>query len=150
MKTKTIVTEITRDDLINLFSTACYGSNFLGIEYDNEGEYINHREDGDCYEEIFAKMLLDGCKVEIRDYYAEDEDEFYGNLPHKWNEDDGCMVYVVGLDDIADGIARALDNGGWDAKCANGLINIDDCPDFDLPAAENLMQVIVFGEAIYG
>jgi hypothetical protein len=45
-------------------------------------------------------------------------------------------------------LQKALYNGGWDAKCAFDLIN--DEGDLDLTEAENLLQIITFGEAIYG
>ena len=83
----------------------------------------------------------------VLDYYS--EEEAYGNLPHEWDEKRGAMKYTVTLDDIKKGIQKAIDNGGWDAECARDLINEDSC-DLDLTEAENLLQIITFGEAIYG
>lgn len=85
----------------------------------------------------------------VLDYYSEDEDEAYGNLPHEWDNKRGAMRYTVTLDDIKKGLLKALDNGDWDAKCAFDLISDDSC-DLDLTEAENLLQIITFGEAIYG
>ena len=150
MKTKTIVTDITHEDLVNLMSTATEGSNYLSLAFINEDDYYGTKleDSNDCWEDKFAKVLLDGGCIEVLDYYAEDEDDFNGDKPHRW--DGQCMAYTIGLPDIEKGIVRALDNGGWDAKCANGLINIDTCCDFDLIKADNLLKIIVFGEAIYG
>ena len=60
--------------------------------------------------------------------------------------EDGNLI--VALDDIKKGLQKALDNGDWDAKCAFDFINEEG--DFDLTEAENLLQIITFGEAIYG
>lgn len=149
MKTKTIIEEITHEDLVNLLSTATYGSNWLGVDKVWEDYYGTELEDdNDCAEDTFAKVLLDGKFLIVSDFYAEDESEFYGDLPHLWNAYDECMEYRVTLDDIKRGLAKALDNGGWDAECVFNLAS--ESGNFDIVEAEELMQVIVFGEAIYG
>ena len=148
MKTTTKISEISHDDLVNLLSTATYGSEYTDIYWVYQEEYLKSKEEGDCREDIYARMLLNGYKIEVRDYYAEDETDFYGNLHHEWNEEDECMVYHVGIEDIANGIAKCLDLGGWTAECAIDLIKNDG--DLDLYEAEAIMQVIVFGEVIYG
>lgn len=144
MKTQTKVTGITMKDLADLFDTATCGSNWLGIDYskkDDKKEYAYASEK--C-----AAILLEGGKIRVCDYYAEEEDEHYGNLPHRWDRDDECVRYDVTLKDIEKGIGKCIDNGGWEAKCAMNLIDEDG--DVDLYEAEAIMQVIVFGELIYG
>lgn len=148
MKTQTKITDITHDDLVDLFSTATYGSEYIDFAWVNKDEYLKSKEEGDCREDIYARMLLNGYKIEVRDYYAEDEEDFNGKLHHEWNEEDECMVYHVDIEDIAEGIAKCLDLGGWEAECANDLIKKDG--DLDLYEAEAIMQVIVFGEVVYG
>lgn len=148
MKTTTKISEISQDDLVDLLSTATCGSNYIDTGWVKHDEYLMFRVKGDSFEDVCAKMLLNGYKIEVRDYYAEDETDFYGNLHHEWNEEDGFMAYHVGIDDIANGIAKCIDIGGWVSKCANDLINQDE--DFDLYEAEAIMQVIAFGELIYG
>ena len=153
MKTKTIITEITKDDLVNLFSTATYGSSFFDVVKKKKDYYGTELEDeNDCCEDTWAKILLAGKPVYVLDYYS--EGEAYGKLPHEWDEKRGAtkccaMKYTVTLEDIKKGLQKAIDNGGWDAKCAFDLIN-DDAYDLDLTEAENLLQIITFGEAIYG
>ena len=148
MKIKTIITEINHDDLVNLFSTATYGSSFFDVTKKKKDYYGTELEDeNDCREDTWAKILLAGNSVYVLDYYS--EEEAYGNLPHKWDERRGAMRYTVTLEDIKKGIQKAIDNGDWDAKCAFDLINDDSC-DLDLTEAENLLQIITFGEAIYG
>ena len=148
MKTKTIITKITKDDLVNLFSTATYGSSYFDVAKKKKDYYGTELEDeNDCREDTWAKILLAGKSVYVFDYYS--EEVAYGNLPHEWDEKRDAMRYTVTLDDIKKGLQKALDNGGWDAKCAFDLINDDSC-DLDLTEAENLLQIITFGEAIYG
>lgn len=61
MKTQTTITDITKEDLVNLFSTAIYGSNYLSVEFD---ESVEHDEQ-DCYEDIIANILLNGGAVKV-------------------------------------------------------------------------------------
>ena len=148
MKTKTIITEINHDDLVNLFSTATYGSSYFDVVKKKKDYYGTELEDeNDCREDTWAKILLAGKPVYVLDYYS--EEEAYGNLPHEWDAKRGAMKYTVTLEDIKNGLQKALDNGGWDAECALDLINVDSC-NLDLTEAENLLQIITFGEAIYG
>ena len=148
MKTKTIITEITHNDLVILLSTATYGSSYFDVVKKKKDYYGTDLEDkNDCRENTWAKVLLAGKPVYVLDYYSEEES--YGNLHHEWDEKRGAMKYTVTLEDIKKGLQKALDNGGWDAECAFDLINDDSC-NLDLTEAENLLQIITFGEAIYG
>lgn len=148
MKTNAIITEINHNDLVNLFSTVTYDSSYFDVVKKKKDYYGTELEDeNDCREDTWAKILLAGKPVYVLDYYS--EEEAYGNLPHVWDERREAMKYTVTLEDIKKGLQKAIDNGGWDAKCAFDLIN-DDSYDFDLTEAENLLQIITFGEAIYG
>lgn len=150
MKTKTTITEITHDDIVNLLSTGLYGSHFFGVDYSIEDyRKIPNPDEYDCIEDKCAKLLLNGKSIVIYDMYAEDEEDFHGKLYHSWDSYNATMDYTITLSDIKKGLQKALDNGGWDAKCAFDLINEDSC-DLDLTEAENLLQIITFGEAIYG
>lgn len=145
MKTKTIISDITHEDLVDLFSTATYGSNWLAINLRNP--YSEFYEEGDCREDVWARALLAGSSIEVFDYYA--EGEHYGDLPYTHDEEDGdCVHYTITLEDIEKGIAEALNIGGYEARCARHLIEQEG--DLDLQEAEDLMQVIIFGEIIYG
>jgi hypothetical protein len=147
MKTQTIVTEITLDDLVNLIATAWEGSNWLGFDIPlSSGIHVPRVED-ECREDRMARVLLAGYSIFVKDYYAEDENDFYGNLKHFWNKD--CMAYELTLEDIKKGIGRAMDNGGYIRDYINHWAD-DECMDFDLTEAEAVMQWIVFGEEIYG
>ena len=149
MKTRTIITDFGHDDLVNLFSTATYGSNCFDVVKKNRDYYGTKLEDeNDCCEDVWAKILLSGRPVYVLDYYAEENDDAYGNLPHEWDVTRNAMKYTVTLEDIKNGLQKAFDNGGYDAKCALDFSNDD--LDFDLIEAEALLQVITFGEVIYG
>jgi hypothetical protein len=160
MKTKTTITELTHDDLVELFSTALTGSSYLGADYE---ESIEYNEDA-CFEDILANILLHEGSIKITDYYA--EGEVHGSLPHEIDEDeideDENVTYLVTYDDIKKGLERAADgtfNAGNDKYRANELafarkaydafVNYDDCG-FDLVYADALMQIILFDEIIYG
>lgn len=145
MKTKTTIISLEHDDLVNLLSTAVYGSQWLSIRKRKADYYGTELEnENDCAEDTWAKVLLSGKAVFAYDYYAEDADEHYGKLPYRYNGE--CMRYTLTLDDIVKGLQNALDNGDYMAECVMGLIN----EDIDLTIAENLMQWIIFGELVYG
>ena len=150
MKTKTIITEITHDDIVNLLSTGLYGSQFLGVDYSMEDyRKIPNPDEYNYIEDKCAKLLFNGKSIVIYDMYAEDEEDFYGKLHHSWDSDNETMDYTITLSDIKKGIEKAINSGGYDAKCAFDLINDDAC-NLDLTEAENLLQIITFGESIYG
>ena len=149
MKTKTIISDINFEDLVDLFSTALYCSQKFDAYY-NKSDYEKRTEknDGDCYDDKLARILLNGGTVVVFDLYAEMDGDFYGDLPHKWNEKHEAMDYTVSLKDIEVGIQKAIDNGGWSAECARDLVNHED-GNLVLQEAEEVMQWILFGESIY-
>ena len=152
MKTRTIIEELSQEDLVNLFSTATYGSSWLGIR---TGEKTGIKEEeGDCLEDVWAKAVLAGHKIKCFDYYA--EGEVYG--PHgKVIKKDGTAVYFIGLKEIMDGLQKCADGRfeghgrelDWLKECVAHFADEDSC-EFDNPEAEALMQVIMFNELIYG
>lgn len=156
MKTKTTITELTHDDLVELFSTALSGSSYLGADYE---ESIEYNEDA-CFEDILANILLHGGCIKVNDYYS--EGDVYGELPHELDEDNECTTYFVTYDDIKRGLERAADgtfNAGNDkwtkqtkrsAKVSFDSFMDEDRCDFDLVRADILMQIILFDEIIYG
>ena len=159
MKTKTIITEITHEDIFNLLSTGIhYGSHFFGVDYSVEDyRKIPNPDEYDCIEDKCAKLLLNGKSIVIYDMYAEDEEDFHGGLWHQWDEDNGTMDYLVSLKDIEKGLQKCLDGTfnvnddeerPYMRKCVANLIDSDE--DLDLPQAENILQVVVFGQIIYG
>lgn len=149
MKLKSKVTGITHDDLVTLLSDASYGSYWLGLNYDVQDLWsVKDYGKYECIEDKMAAILLSGKSVELFDMSAEEAGDFYGDLPHSWDEASMTMGYTVTLKDITKGIEKALNNGGWDAECAMNLINADD-GNLDQIQAENLCQIIMFGRSIY-
>lgn len=153
MKIKVKITEIDHEDLVDLFSTALYGSTMFSAIYDSiEYQNLPDKSDTDCFEDKIAKLLLAGKTVEVADQYAECDEDFYGSLPHNWDKEHSLMLYTVSLDDIKKGVQRCFNynksKNTWLSHCANNWY----CKDgnFDLPEAESIMQVIIFGEEIYG
>ena len=156
-KTKTTITEITHDDLVNLFSTALYGSSYLGADYE---ESVEHNEK-DCFEDILANILLHDGSIMITDYYA--EGCVYGSLPHGIDEDEN-VTYLVTYDDIKRGLERAADGtftittklgedyvkGEKESARVSFNSFANEELDFDLVRADILMQIILFDEIIYG
>ena len=148
MKTRTIIEEFSQEDLVDLLCTATYGSEYFACRIP-KGNYkgTELEDDNDCREDSWAKVLLAGKTLYVYDYYS--EEEAYGNLPHKWIEDEQAMRYTITLEDIKKGAQQVLDsNNNYDKKCMQNWMAGEG--DMDLCEAENLLQLFVFGEAIYG
>ena len=153
MKTQVTITEITHEDLVDFLSTALYGSPYLSADYD---ETTIEQDEDDCYEDRIAKTLLDGFSVNVIDTYA--EGCVYGNLLHKINEETEDVSYMVTLVDIKLGLEKAgsgtfkinFDGEEEFAREAFESYVNEESLDFDLTYADCLMQIIVFGELIYG
>lgn len=163
METKTTITELSHNDLVDLFSTALYGSSYLSADYTIDDRKSVDVSYDDCYEDIIAKILLSGKSVEVTDDYAEGCP--YGSLPYKFqdkDDDDSSVIYFVNLESIKRGLERAADgtfNAGNDewteqtkrsAKVSFDSFMDEDRCDFDLVRADILMQIILFDEIIYG
>lgn len=153
MKTKTTITEITQEDLVNLLTTATYGSSWISCTVTKlTREEV--KADGDSREDVWAKALLAGFPIYLTDHQAEGCS--YGGHDHGITDEDGSVTYRVILDDIKEGLAAAFD-GDFEpadedecelgAKCAMHLR--DETSDFDTFEAETLAQIIMFGTIIY-
>lgn len=158
MKTKTTITELTHEDLVNLLSGALYGSSYLEADYTNP----SLKEDGDCFEDILAKNLLAGDSIVVTDWYAEGES--YGNLSCVIDDDDECIHYTLNLEDVKRGLEKAANGtftittnlgedyvkGEKDSARVSFNSFANESLDFDLVRADILMQIILFDEIIYG
>lgn len=162
MKTTTTITELTQNDLVNLLSTATYGSIWLESWTPADIREELDIEPGACVEDIQATALLAGKAIMVTDHQA--EGEFYGDVcvAEKDTDEDDCSVsYRVTLDRIKEGIAAAFD--GTFKGCTSATPDNDeleaaheaaqsfllDDGDFDNTRAEILMQIIMFNEIIY-
>lgn len=154
MKTKTTITEITHEDLVNLLSTATYGSDWLTCTITKATREKLAIEITDCREDVWAKALLSGFPIYLTDHQA--EGETYGDKGTVNDDDEDSAVYRITLDDIKDGLRSALDGdfepGDEDevelaARCVLHLR--DESSEFDYTEAEILAQIIMFGTIIY-
>lgn len=147
MEIKIQITDINEEDLVNLFSSAIYGSNWLSLETPLKFAKESYIDSTNVCEEQWAKILLHGGYIYARDFYADDENDHYGTLPHKWCEGAEEMRYEVNLYAIRDGLIKAFQSN-W-AK--DYVLHLYREPEqLDLDEAETLMQYIIFGECIYG
>jgi hypothetical protein len=151
MKVSIKIKELTHDDLVDLFSTGLTGSSIFGFNYTIHDKPELPLKEDDCIEDIMAKILLAGHKVTIIDYYA--EGELYSSLGTGL-DDEYNGLYEIGLEDIIKGLEKAGENHDPDFP-HDALTNyIDSCMDsgcsFDLTDGESLIQMICFGELVYG
>lgn len=159
LKNNVEIIDITHEDLVNLFSTALYGSSYLSAEYDKDfyNSIPKDKKEGDCFEDHIADVLLNGGEIYIYDAYS--GGEVYSKNGELIKEEYCCeeyAQYALTLTDIIEGLQRAA-NGTYktnnDTKyirhCFDEFAE-DDCYDLDLTDADALMQVITFNELIYG
>jgi hypothetical protein len=149
----TKITQITHEDLVNLFSTALSGSYYLSAEYNKE--FYNKlpigKINGDCFEDKLADTVLNGGEIYFFDNEA--DGECYSSFGEVM--DDDTVMYTLKMDNISKGLENAFnesydtDSGKYVRECSNDLIE-DDGINLDLNSADALMQYIMFGTLIYG
>lgn len=156
-KVKVVSVSLTHDDLVSLFSTALYGNDILEGSY-CKSDYPNiNFEETDCFEDIIAKILLNGGEITITDNEGAESNAkdicYYGKKSKNW-QSTGIVegygwsgkyyapTYKINLQNILNGIKSPE---GY--KLAEELL-INEEGDFY--TAFNLLQIIVFGEEIYG
>lgn len=144
MKTRITVTELSHEDLVDILSTALYGCDYLQVDYDRktwEGIPADKKE-GDCYEDHLADMLLNGHYITITDLYA--EGQIYGLRKHPVPasvDEEGNVTYCLSLEDLL-----------WACSSPRGykLVTETLSGEGDYFTANNLLQIALFGEEIYG
>ena len=155
MKTKTVIAELSQEDLVKLLSTATYGSGRWTCTIAKGCRQLLDIQPGDCREDVWAKALLAGFPIFVTDHDA--EGETYGDrgtIDH--DDEDESAIYTVRLEDIAAGIGSAMDGdiapGDEDEVefASRSAIHLrDDSGEFDAIEADALMQIICFGSLIY-
>lgn len=154
------VKSLTHDDIVNLLCTAITDcSQYLYLH--NPKKYYEtyckvDPEDG--LEERCAKVLLAGGKIRITDYDADGAGYSGNDVPFKIG-DEGQATYTLSLDNILSGLENAA-NGDFIPCGINGEEEVireafdnlakGDEGDLDYGEADMLMQIILFGEVIYG
>ena len=138
MKTKITVTELNHEELVDLLSTALTGSNWFGASYDREIYESIQETHGYCLEDKLADMLIAGHQITITDYEADGES--YSSKCTRITAD-GDAVYKVGLDDF---LKVASTKRGF--KLLGEVLEGTG----DYYTADAFLQIVVFGEEIYG
>ena len=132
---------------MDLFAIASYNSNWFFARVARK-QYEPVRVEGDCREDKWARVLLNGGTVRFYDAYAEGEEDFYGDLRHEYSWDDEAMYYFVTLDDVKVGLIKAWDKDEHSQSLVKKLF--EDAALIDNTDAEDLVQYIMFGKPIYG
>ena len=143
MKLEVKIKEISHNELVDLFSTALYSNPAFGCDYSKE-EHDKVAVENDCYEDVIAKILLNGGTVEVIDRYSEEGDEPYSQNAY-WDDCFENFVYPITLKDVFKGLERASENE-YDNKHFMAFIN----QEADMIDADILLQYICYGKAIYG
>lgn len=135
MKVKLNVTELNHDDIVAILSDLNCDCHFGMDKVDGE-KY--HDVEGDCYEDILARHLLDGGNIVIIDNDA--DGVAYGKLPQKFGADDE-VEYTVSYQDFINGL-----------QCEEAFPYVVDIinENGDYWTSYNLIQCVLFGEIIYG
>ncbi len=153
---------LTHDDIVNLLCTAITdGSQYLYLHNPRRHYETYCKVDPeDTIEDRCAKVLLSGGKIRITDFDADGAGYAGGDVPFKVGGD-GRVTYTVGLENILSGLENAangdfIPSGGDVAEERRTLreafdeLAKGDDGSLDYTAADMLMQVILFGEVIYG
>lgn len=125
--------KIDREFLSDLFSVATYGCDWLevrtlksesNLDEQFNSDYLEHR----CREEKWADRLLSGGHLVVYVY-----------------DDDGERErYEITLEDVVKGLEKAMN--GEDIRDWSDFMNEED----DYYTGNNLLQIILFGEVVYG
>ena len=139
MKTEIKVTELEHGDLVDLLSTALYGSTWFDALYDKDIYEKLEKTHGKCFEDKLADMLLNGHKITIIDIEAEGES--YSKNFVRFEGRYQNAVYEVELNDFLKV-----------ASTKKGFRLLEDVlsGEGDYYTADAFLQRVVFGEEVYG
>ena len=124
MKKEVKVLELTKEDLVTFFSAATYGCGYWSVQIKKNSISIYDLDTNQCIEEIWADALLKGGKLVVTD-----------------NEDES--KYVVDMEKVLNGYSKCYE------VSPQTMVNFE-LENEDMWDGYNLMQVILFGEIIYG
>ena len=154
MKAKVTVTELTHDELVDILSTALYDCDYLTADYDTKAwkEIPQDKKHGNCFEDHLADVLLNDGIIFITDNEANGELYKTPGVPchlekpawwEQGQDDDSCVVgvYEVNLKAILKACSTPR---GY--KLLTETLNGEG----DYFTANNLLQIAMFGEEIYG
>lgn len=169
MKLKTIITELTHEDLVNLLCTATYGNeSAVKIFVPDEFRGLMDKGPGSSVEDAWANVLLQGGQLDFVDIYDQSESEEesklnrYGEQGVNWLntqfKEYKHTLYCFGAPFRTSSVYYTayrfslftLLNG---LSCEEAQPYIQEMfvqENGDLYTAYNLMQIAIFGEIIYG
>ena len=129
--------KLTKEQLVDLLSTATYGCDWLECKVLRSEAYIDERFDKEylenrCREDKWADRLLNGGHIICFDYYDEDDN----GDPKR---------YTICLEDIEEKLEKATKDEEVVRDYANWISG-----DYDYYDCNNLMQYVIFGEVVYG
>lgn len=124
MKKEVKVLELTKEDLVTFFSCATYGCGYWTVKIAKNSISIYDLDMNQCIEEIWADVLLKGGKLVITD-----------------NEEE--KKYSINMDKVLKGYSKCYE------VSPQTMVNFEE-ENEDMWDGYNLMQVILFGEIIYG
>lgn len=152
MEAKITVTKLTHEELVDFLATALYGCNYLRVDYDHKfwKSLPEEEREGDCYEDALADVLLHGGSIELTDLESDGELYKVRGVPCKvvkeMSDYNPNEVYEVGVYKVnLKAILRACSTPrGY--KLLTETLNGEG----DYFTANNLLQIAMFGEEIYG
>lgn len=149
MRIKVEISEITHEDLVNLLSTTLYGSQIFAGRFLEEYKSLEESETtpSECFEERAANVLLYGGEFCIIDIEGGEIFKNKGVFSRLTKDDEG--EYHFDLKAVKNGLKKALESDEDYIRLAALNFLIDDGT-FDATDAEVLIQMILFGEVIYG
>lgn len=124
MKKEVKVFDLTKEDLVTFFSCATYGCGYWSVKIVRNSISADVLDTNQCIEEIWADALLKGGKLVITD-----------------NEED--EKHIINMDDVLKGYSKCYEIS------PQTMTNFEEERE-DMWDGYNLMQVILFGEIIYG
>lgn len=134
------VTELSHEDLVEILSVALTGCDWTMVEYDKDLWRTVPHYGEECIEDICADLLLAGHTIGVRDLSA--EGEVYTSKTTEVDLNDGSVLYTLAIEDFLDGCSTEEGYG-----YAKELL--EDC-EGDYYTANNLLQIIMFGDVVYG
>lgn len=139
MKTTINVTEFEHEELVDLLSTALYGSSWFEADYDSKIYETLKVKNGECFEDKLADMLLAGHKITIIDHEADGVS--YSTKFVRFDGEYESAIYEIGLKDF---LNTASTKKGYQ------LVEEVLSGDGDYWTGDAFLQLVVFGEEIYG
>lgn len=111
MKYNVTIEEISKEELVDLFSTSMTGSFWLQIDMPDKEHFKRIAQmpdegyDNLTIEDIMAIWVLKGQMLRFEDMSAESKDELNGNKG-KWDKDNDCAYYMIGLEGFCNNLRR--------------------------------------------